>query len=65
MVENSEETVVGLRAGFGEEVANLVAVLADDESIADWSARKQEHRVRVAAAGRRRPGDLRPDKLTN
>jgi guanosine-3',5'-bis(diphosphate) 3'-pyrophosphohydrolase len=65
VVEDSEATVAELRERFGEPVAGLVAALSDDESIADYSERKREHRERV----RRFDGDALAiygaDKLTN
>ncbi len=48
VVEDSETTVEALRERFGEPVAGLVAALSDDESIADYRERKDEHRGRVA-----------------
>lgn len=65
VVEDSETTVAELREAFGDRVAELVAALSDDESIADYRARKDEHRERV----RRYDGDAfaiyGSDKLTN
>ncbi len=65
VVEDSETTVEEVRAGFGEPVAGLVAVLSDDESIEDYLARKDEHRARVAAAGGPALAIYGADKLTN
>ncbi|HVO52848.1 MAG TPA: HD domain-containing protein [Solirubrobacterales bacterium] len=65
VVEDSETTVEDLRAGFGEPVASLVAALSDDESIADYRARKDEHRARVIAAGADAEAIYGADKLTN
>ena len=65
VVEDSETTVEELREEFGERIAGLVAALSDDESIADYGERKDEHRVRV----REHDGDAfaiyGSDKLTN
>ncbi len=65
VVEDSDTTVADLRDEFGAEIADLVAALSDDESIAGYRARKDEHRARVAAAD----GDALPiyaaDKLAN
>jgi (p)ppGpp synthase/HD superfamily hydrolase len=65
VAENSETSVEELRERFGERVAALVAALSDDETIADYRARKDEHRSRV----RRFDGDAfaiyGADKLTN
>ena len=51
VVEDSEMTVEELRERFGDAVAGLVAALSDDESIADYRERKDEHRERVRADG--------------
>jgi (p)ppGpp synthase/HD superfamily hydrolase len=65
VVEDSGTTVEDLREEFGDRVAGLVAALSDDESIADYRKRKDEHRARV----RRFDGDAfaiyGSDKLTN
>jgi guanosine-3',5'-bis(diphosphate) 3'-pyrophosphohydrolase len=65
VVEDSETTVEQLQASFGEPVAGLVAALSDDESIADYRERKDEHRGRVAAAGGAALAIYGADKLTN
>jgi (p)ppGpp synthase/HD superfamily hydrolase len=65
VVEDSDTTVEQLRADFGDEIADLVAALSDDESIEDYRERKEEHRARVVTVD----GDAFPiyaaDKLTN
>jgi (p)ppGpp synthase/HD superfamily hydrolase len=65
VVEDTETTIEELQAEFGERVAGLVASLSDDESIADYRERKDEHRARV----RQQDGDAfaiyASDKLTN
>lgn len=65
VVEDSDTTVEELRVSFGEPVAGMVAALSDDESIADYSARKVEHRERVAAADGAALAIYGADKLTN
>jgi (p)ppGpp synthase/HD superfamily hydrolase len=65
VVENSETTVSELRPRFGDPVASLVEALSDDESIADYRARKNEHRGRVVAAGPEALAIYGADKLTN
>ena len=65
VVEDSETTVDELDERFGEPVAGLVAALSDDESIADYRARKDEHRARVVAAGSDAMAIYAADKLTN
>jgi (p)ppGpp synthase/HD superfamily hydrolase len=65
VVEDSDTEVDELRTEFGDQVAGLVAALSDDESIADYRERKDEHRARV----REHDGDAfaiyASDKLTN
>jgi (p)ppGpp synthase/HD superfamily hydrolase len=65
VVEDSETTVEEVRERFGEPVASLVDALSDDESIADYRVRKDEHRDRVAAAGEDALAIYCADKLTN
>ena len=65
VVEDSDTTVAELRERFGAEIAALVDALSDDESIADYSARKREHRARVATAGGDALAIYGADKLTN
>jgi (p)ppGpp synthase/HD superfamily hydrolase len=65
VVEDSETTLDELREKFGEEVAGMVGVLTDDESIESYRERKAEHRERVAAAGPEALAIYAADKLTN
>jgi (p)ppGpp synthase/HD superfamily hydrolase len=65
VVEDSELTVEDLRASFGPEVAALVAVLSDDESIEPWRDRKDEHRERVRAHSGEALAIYGADKLNN
>lgn len=65
VVEDSDTTVADLRAEFGAEIADLVAVLSDDESIESYRERKDEHRARVAAADGEALPIYAADKLTN
>jgi (p)ppGpp synthase/HD superfamily hydrolase len=51
VLENTDENVEDLEARFGHEVAELVAIVSDDESIEDEDARKAELRERVRRAG--------------
>jgi GTP pyrophosphokinase len=66
VVEDSDTTVEELRTEFGDEIADLVAALSDDESIESYRDRKDEHRRRVAGVD---DGDAlaiyAADKLTN
>jgi (p)ppGpp synthase/HD superfamily hydrolase len=65
VVEDSDTTVEELRAEFGDEVADLVAALSDDESIESYRERKDEHRGRVAAVDGDALAIYAADKLTN
>jgi (p)ppGpp synthase/HD superfamily hydrolase len=65
VVEDSELTVDDLRRQFGAEIAELVAVLSDDESIESWRERKDEHRGRVRGAGPDALAIYAADKLNN
>lgn len=65
VVEDSEITVEELRGPFGPEIARLVAVLSDDESIESYRERKGEHRERVATADGDALAIYAADKLTN
>jgi (p)ppGpp synthase/HD superfamily hydrolase len=65
VVEDSDTTVEELRVEFGDEVADLVAALSDDESIESYRDRKDEHRRRVAKVGGDALAIYAADKLTN
>ena len=65
VVEDSETTVEELRGEFGDAVADLVAALSDDETIASYRERKDEHRGRVAAVDGDALAIYAADKMTN
>ncbi|HEY2056316.1 MAG TPA: HD domain-containing protein [Solirubrobacterales bacterium] len=65
VVEDSDTTVEELRAEFGDQIADLVAALSDDESIESYRERKDEHRRRVAAVDGDALAIYAADKLTN
>jgi (p)ppGpp synthase/HD superfamily hydrolase len=65
VVEDSDTTVEELRAEFGDEIAELVAALSDDESIESYRERKDEHRRRVAEVDGDALAIYAADKLTN
>jgi (p)ppGpp synthase/HD superfamily hydrolase len=65
VVEDSDTTVEDLRAEFGEEIADLVATLSDDESIESYRDRKDEHRGRVATVDGDALAIYAADKLAN
>jgi guanosine-3',5'-bis(diphosphate) 3'-pyrophosphohydrolase len=65
VVEDTELEVDELRARFGDQVADLVAAMTEDEAIEDYEERKAEHRQRVAEAGTEVLAIYAADKLTN
>jgi (p)ppGpp synthase/HD superfamily hydrolase len=65
VVEDSDTTVEELRAEFGDEIADLVAALSDDETIESYRDRKDEHRRRVAEVDGDALAIYAADKLTN
>ncbi len=65
VVEDSELTLDDLGERFDEPVVELVAALSDNESIADWDERKDEHRERVGGSGPAALAIYGADKLTN
>ena len=65
VVEDSDTTVDELRTEFGDEIADLVAALSDEESIDSYRERKDEHRRRVAAVDGDALAIYAADKLTN
>ncbi|HEX2161475.1 MAG TPA: HD domain-containing protein [Thermoleophilaceae bacterium] len=65
VVEHTEVRLEDVRERFGEEVADLVGVLTESDSIAPYEARKEEHRERVAAAGHEAHAVFTADKTAN
>lgn len=65
VVEKSEIEIGEIREGFGEHVAVLVEALTEDETIADYVERKEEHRERVGRAGDDALAIFAADKRTN
>jgi (p)ppGpp synthase/HD superfamily hydrolase len=65
VVEKSEIEITEVRGRFGDAVGDLVEALTEDETIADYEERKDEHRQRVAAADPRALSIFAADKLTN
>jgi (p)ppGpp synthase/HD superfamily hydrolase len=65
VVEDSELEIPDIREAGGSRVAELVAVLSDDESLDSYEERKREHRERVEAAGPEALAIFVADKLTN
>jgi (p)ppGpp synthase/HD superfamily hydrolase len=65
VVEKSDAEIEAVRERFGDVVGDLVEALTEDEMIADYEERKEEHRQRVAAADPAAVAIFAADKLTN
>jgi (p)ppGpp synthase/HD superfamily hydrolase len=65
VVEDSEMSIEDIAAGFGGEVANLVAALTEDESIEPFERRKEAHRRHVDEVGGDALAIYAADKLSN
>ncbi|HEY5815414.1 MAG TPA: HD domain-containing protein [Solirubrobacterales bacterium] len=65
VAEHAEVEPGSLRGRFGDEVVELVEALTEDDSIADYEERKEEHRERVAAAGDGARAVFAADKTAN
>jgi (p)ppGpp synthase/HD superfamily hydrolase len=65
VVEKSEREAGEVRERFGDQVADLVEALTEDETIPVYEDRKEEHRWRVAKAGPDALAIFAADKLTN
>jgi (p)ppGpp synthase/HD superfamily hydrolase len=65
VVEKSETEADEVRERFGDRVADLVEALTEDEAIAVYEDRKEEHRWRVAKSGPEALAIFAADKLTN
>jgi guanosine-3',5'-bis(diphosphate) 3'-pyrophosphohydrolase len=65
VVEHADVRLEELRERFGDEVADLVGVLTESETIGPYEERKEEHRARVAAAGREAHAVFAADKTAN
>jgi guanosine-3',5'-bis(diphosphate) 3'-pyrophosphohydrolase len=65
VVEDSEMSIEDIAAGFGQQVANLVAALTEDESIEPFERRKEAHRRHVDEVGGDALAIYAADKLSN
>jgi (p)ppGpp synthase/HD superfamily hydrolase len=65
VVEKSDIEIAEVRQRFGDVVADLVEAMTEDETIADYEERKDEHRQRVAVADPAALAIFAADKLTN
>jgi (p)ppGpp synthase/HD superfamily hydrolase len=51
VVEDTDRSTGDVRAAFGDEVADMVQTLTEDETITSYGPRKRELREKIAAAG--------------
>lgn len=65
VAEHADVSLEEVQERCGEEVAELVGVLTESETIDPYEARKEEHRERVAAAGREAHAVFTADKTAN
>jgi (p)ppGpp synthase/HD superfamily hydrolase len=65
LVEDTDTSVDEIGEKLGPEVAGIVAVMTEDESIEDYVARKADHRKRAREAGREVALLFVADKLSN
>jgi (p)ppGpp synthase/HD superfamily hydrolase len=65
VVEKSDTDLSAVRERFGDVVATLVEAMTEDESIASYEERKEEHRRRVADSEPAALAIFAADKLTN
>ena len=63
LVEHTDLGIGDVRERFGERVAAIVGAMTDRDEIEPWSARKAEHRRRIAAAGRDAAAVYAADKV--
>jgi (p)ppGpp synthase/HD superfamily hydrolase len=63
VVEDAGDGLAEIEERFGGEVAHLVEVMTEDDSIADYRDRKDEHRRRVLADGSVSAAIYAADKL--
>jgi (p)ppGpp synthase/HD superfamily hydrolase len=65
VVEDTDVDLGEIAAEFGSRVAALVGAMTEDDSIADYGDRKQEHRARARDAGADAARLFVADKLSN
>jgi (p)ppGpp synthase/HD superfamily hydrolase len=65
VVEHADVELSEVAQRYGEEVAELVAALTENEAIERYQDRKEEHRKRVAAAGHEARAIFAADKMAN
>ncbi len=65
VVEHADVELSQVRERFGDEVAELVGVLTESDTIEPYEERKEEHRERVAEAGPAAHAIFTADKTAN
>jgi (p)ppGpp synthase/HD superfamily hydrolase len=65
LVEDTDVELGAITTEFGPRVAAIVGAMTEDESIADYGKRKEEHRLRARDAGRDVALVFVADKLSN
>lgn len=65
VVEKSDTDLAAVRERFGDAIAALVGAMTEDESIASYEDRKEEHRRRIADSSPAALAIFAADKLTN
>lgn len=65
VVEDTGLDITDIGAEFGSRIAALVGAMTEDDSIADYRARKEEHRTRARDSGRDVALLFVADKLSN
>jgi hypothetical protein len=65
LIEDTDVEIGEIAAEFGSRVAAYVSAMTEDESLEDYTERKEEHRRRACAAGREVALLFVADKLSN
>jgi (p)ppGpp synthase/HD superfamily hydrolase len=65
VIEDTDAEIGDIEREFGPRVADLVATMTEDGSIADYHQRKEEHRGRARDSGRDAATLFVADKLSN
>jgi (p)ppGpp synthase/HD superfamily hydrolase len=64
VIEDTEADAAELRERFGDDVADIVAVLTEDPAITEWAARKRDLRNRLLTAPREAAAIFAADKVS-
>ena len=65
VVGETDLTVDEVKQGFGSGIARLVELMTDERGVADYKARKEEHRTRIQSAGVPAAAIYAADRLSN